>query len=226
MRPALNIEERGFFIVLNSSFSLASLSLRPTHLLAQITNSICSLSNCDLHVCTTSPFVAVSISVADRTSILGSEFGYVWNGIDGTIVRRFCHTPRFLAQNTTFRNGVYEEMKFTSPQALTDISNTFIKCNFSNCSSSSSGGSLLASYTALPSSIDLTLKTCKFDWSESDREGGALAIILDGSNNDENRLTVDIEHCEFSRATTRSGEGGAIFISVRRNSSCSGSIKI
>ncbi|KAK2951777.1 hypothetical protein BLNAU_13270 [Blattamonas nauphoetae] len=302
MRPALNIEERGFFIVLNSSFSLASFSLWPTHLLAQITNSICSLSNCDLHVCTTSPFDAVSsvirlkslsfesdtgtidsvvtsrsqnntidmlgsslwnmtvmsgesffggnktdtrlssttfwnvtrssltsspaVSVADRTMILGSEFGYVWNGIDGTIVRRFCDTPRFLAQNTTFRNGVYEEKIFTSPQTLSDISNTFIKCTFSDCSSSSSGGSLSASYTSLPSSIDLTLTNCKFDSSQSSKNGGAIAIILEGSNHEECRLTVNIEHCSCYDTAARSGEGGQIFINVQREAKCDGSITI
>ncbi|KAK2945733.1 hypothetical protein BLNAU_19346 [Blattamonas nauphoetae] len=299
MRPALNIEERGFFIVVNTSFTLASLSLRPTHLLAQITNTICSLSNCDLHVSTTSPFVAVSsvirlkslsfesdtgtidsvvtsrsqnntihmlasslwnmtvmsgdsffggnktdsrlssttiwnvtrpsltaspeVSVADRTMILGSEFGYVWNGIVGTIVRRFCRTPRFLAQNTTFHNGVYEEKEFTSPQTLSDISNTFIKCNFSDCSSSSSGGSLSASYTALSSSIDLILKDCKFSDSESDKNGGAIAIILDGSNHEECCLNVNIEYCNFSNTTARSGEGGAIFINVQGDTECDGS---
>ncbi|KAK2951776.1 hypothetical protein BLNAU_13269 [Blattamonas nauphoetae] len=164
-----------------------------------------------------------AVSVADRTMILGSEFGYVWNGIDGTIVRRFCDTPRFLAQNTTFRNGVYEEKIFTSPQTLSDISNTFIKCTFSDCSSSSSGGSLSASYIALSSSIDLTLKNCTFESSQSSKNGGAIAIILDGSNNEECRLTVDIKVCNFSNTTARTGEGGAIFINVRGEAKCDGS---
>ncbi|KAK2951778.1 hypothetical protein BLNAU_13271 [Blattamonas nauphoetae] len=158
--------------------------------------------------------------------ILGSEFGYVWNGIDGTIVRRFCRTPCFLAQNTTFRNGVYEDVEFTSPQTLSDISNTFIKCNFSDCSSSSSGGSLSASYTALPSSIDLTLKDCSFSDSKSDKNGGAIAIILKGSPNEECRLTIDIKDCSFSNITASAGEGGAIFINVQREAKCDGSFLI
>ncbi|KAK2948788.1 hypothetical protein BLNAU_16323 [Blattamonas nauphoetae] len=163
---------------------------------------------------------------ADRTLILGSKFSYVSNGIDGTIVRRFCHTTRFLAQNTTFLNGLYEEMKFKTPQLLSDISNTFIKCVFNCCTSSSNGGSLSASYTVLPSSIDLTLKDCIFESSKSDQNGGAIAVILDGSNTEECRLTVDIETCHFSNTIARTGEGGSIFFNVHGDSECNGSFKI
>ncbi|KAK2960946.1 hypothetical protein BLNAU_4033 [Blattamonas nauphoetae] len=92
-------------------------------------------------------------------------------------------------------------MTFKTPQTLSDISNTFLRCVFTNCTSSASGGSLSASYTILPSSIDLTLKDCEFKYSKTDNSGGAIAVILDGSTHQECRLTVDIEYCFFSNTT-------------------------
>ncbi|KAK2963706.1 hypothetical protein BLNAU_1271 [Blattamonas nauphoetae] len=165
-------------------------------------------------------------SVAASSLILKSQFSFVSDGIDGTIVRLFCHTASFLAHNTTFSNSLFEEKTFESPQTLSDLSNNFIKCVFSDCSSSSNGGSLSASYTVLTSSFDLILRDNQFSSSKSDRNGGAVAVILDGSTNEECRLTVDIEHCIFSNTAARTGEGGGVFINVQGDSKCCGSIAI
>ncbi|KAK2951495.1 hypothetical protein BLNAU_13517 [Blattamonas nauphoetae] len=134
----INLGARKLLSVTDSSITLASLSLRPTQLLAQITNSFCSLSNCDIHIST---------------------------------------TPPFLAQQ---------------PEQ----------------------------YPAYAGKLTITHD------SDSDQNGGAIAVILDGSNNEECRLTVDLETCHFSNTTARTGEGGAIFFNVQGDSECSGSIVI
>ncbi|KAK2942417.1 hypothetical protein BLNAU_22650 [Blattamonas nauphoetae] len=135
-----------------------------------------------------------------RSLILGSQFSFVSNGIDGTVVRRFV-TPQVSSLKTQHFRMDY-------------------------CSSSSYGGSLSASYTIVPSSIDLTLRDCQFSSSKSDRNGGAVAVILDGSTNEECRLTVDIEHWHFLNTAARTGEGGDVFINVQGDSKCGGSVVI
>ncbi|KAK2940836.1 hypothetical protein BLNAU_24259 [Blattamonas nauphoetae] len=86
-------------------------------------------------------------------------------------------------------------------------------------------GSLSASYTVLTSSFDLILRDNQFSSSKSDRNGGAVAVILDGSTNEECRLTVDIEHCIFSNTAARTGEGEGLY-QRSGDSKCCGSIAI
>ncbi|KAK2960161.1 hypothetical protein BLNAU_4714 [Blattamonas nauphoetae] len=134
-------------------------------------------------------------SVAESSLILRSQFSFVSDGIDITIVRLFCHTASFLAQNTTFSNGL-------------------------------EWGKLVSIVHHLPGIIDLTLKDCTFLSSKSDHNDGTVAEILDGSINEECRLTVDIEHCIFSNTATRTGEGGGVFINVQGDTKYSGSTVI
>ncbi|KAK2946328.1 hypothetical protein BLNAU_18689 [Blattamonas nauphoetae] len=143
-------------------------------------------------------------SVAASSLILKSQFSFVSDGIDGTIVRLFCHTASFLAHNTTFSNSLFEEKTLL----------LFIEW-----------GSLSASYTVLTSSFDLILRDNQFSSSKSDRNGGAVAVILDGSTNEECRLTVDIEHCISRIPQPVRGEGGRVFINVQGTQNAVGPLR-
>ncbi|KAK2949825.1 hypothetical protein BLNAU_15220 [Blattamonas nauphoetae] len=171
----------------------------------------------------TSPSVSLGPT---RTLIWGSQFIHVSNAIEGTIVPPFSQTNRFYVQNTTFSNGYYEGKSYSTTQHLTDVSNSFVLCQFDSCSSQDDGGSLSASYSALSSNIELNLSECTFMSSKSERSGGSIAVFVDGSSEQECSLSISIKACNFLQSSCLNGNGGGFSVYTVGDSIISGTIDI